>query len=120
MNHDYPSRRKIIVDGMLKKRTKNQMTVGDRVFLISDELARRIRKRNWLIGSTTFLLSLIYLYSMEKFNMPASEVNIGDGVYSQGLSYTFIFISAVVILAVIFLVTAIPKNVQDHIIKELY
>lgn len=90
MNHDYPSRRKIIVDGMLKKRTKNQMTVGDRVFMISNELAIRIRRRNWLIGSTTLILSLIYLYFMEKFDIPISEVQIGDGIYSKGLSYTFI------------------------------
>lgn len=119
MYEEYPSRR-IILDGMIKKRTKNQMTVGDRVFLISNELAIRIRRRNWLIGSTTFLLSLIYLYSMEKFDIPISEVEIGDGVYSEGLSYTFIFMSVVIISAAIIAISAIPKNVQDHIIKELY
>lgn len=43
MYDDYPSRRKIILDGMIKKRTKRQMTAGDRVFLISEELAKRLR-----------------------------------------------------------------------------
>lgn len=120
MYDDYPSRRKIILDGMIKKRTKYQMTVGDRVFLISEELAKRLRVRTIVVVGITLLLSLTYNFFMERYDIPISELKPSSDIFSEALGYTIIFMIVLVIGIAAILLLAIPKNVQDHIIKELY
>ncbi|MFL2076301.1 hypothetical protein ACEN4P_04565 [Marinilactibacillus psychrotolerans] len=120
MYDDYPSRRKIILDGMIKKRTKNQMTVEDRVFLISEDLTKRLRARTILIVGITLLLSLTYNFFMERYDILISELEPSSGIFSEALSYTIVFIIVLGIGFATISLLAIPKNVHDHIIKELY
>lgn len=116
---DNLTRRNVMIYGMMKKRKKNILEVKERNFLITDFLAKRIKLKKWLLGSMTFILSIIYFISIEQYNdIPFAEAE--TEVWIEGLTTTFLFMFSIVIGFIVISMILIPKDSHNHIKKEVF
>ncbi|SEL37009.1 hypothetical protein SAMN04488700_0594 [Carnobacterium iners] len=116
---DRLTKRKIMFNGVMKKREKNVLEVGTKKYLITNFLAKRLRLKNWLLGLMTLVFSLIYLFSIEKYsNVPLDGAN--SYLLIEGLTTTFLFLFSIVIGFIAISVMLIPKELEKYIKNELF
>lgn len=107
------TRRKVMLNGMLKKGKKNILEVGHKNYRISDELAKRIRIKNLLLSFETLVLTFIYLFSVEKYrDMPFKGM---DKYFMEGLNKTFIFLFLVATGFIITSLLLLPEDIEKHV-----
>lgn len=107
------TRRKVMLNGMLKKGNKDILVVGHKEYRISEELAKRIRIKNILLGLETIVYTFIYLFSIEKYrDMPFKGI---DKYFMEGLNKTFIFLFFVAAGFVITSLLLLPKDIEKYV-----
>ncbi|WFA07824.1 hypothetical protein [Tissierella sp. Yu-01] len=110
------TRREVMLNGMIKKGKKNILEVGHKNYRITDELAKRIRIKNLLLGFETVVLTFIYLFSIEKYRDMSFKGM--DKYFMEGLNKTFVFLFLVAAGFIITSLMLLPKDIDNHV-KEL-
>lgn len=107
------TKRKIMLEGMLKKGKENILVVGNKHYHISEELAKRIRIKNFLLSIETVVFSIMYLLSIEKYrDIPFKGM---DKYLTEGLSKTFVFLFFVVAGFILTSYFILPDGVEKHV-----
>lgn len=106
-----------MLNGMPKRGKKNILQVGETTYKISDELDKRLRIKNIILGLEVFVLTLVYLFSIEKYRDISFEGI--DENFIDGLNITFIFMLIVVVAFIITSNLLIPKDIEEHIVEEM-
>lgn len=107
------TRRKVILNGVMKKGSTEILDVGRVSYRITEEMARRMKLKSALLFVQTIVLTLFYLFSIEKFrDIPFKGAD--GAVIAEGLTYTFIFLILMVSAFFITSVLTIPKDLEKH------
>lgn len=107
-------RRDLMLKGHFRKRNKEVFDIGSRSFTISKELRKRLRIRDVLLGFFTVIFTFLYFNAGEKYQDILLK-DAGGKVILEGISLSFMFLFA--LLLMFFTVSAflIPKNLQEHL-----
>ncbi|HCW73454.1 MAG TPA: hypothetical protein DHM90_06260 [Clostridiaceae bacterium] len=110
------TRRKVILSGVMKKGSPQIMDLGGDSYRITDELAKKMKLKSVLLFVQTLVLTLFYLFTMDKFrDIPFKGAD--GAVIAEGLTYTMIFLILMFSAFVITSVMIIPWDVADHMIE---
>lgn len=92
------------------------MDLGGDSYRITDELAKKMKLKSVLLFVQTLVLTLFYLFTMDKFrDIPFKGTD--GAVIAEGLTYTMIFLILMFSAFVITSVMIIPWDVADHMIE---
>ena len=93
------------------------MDVGSASYRITDEMADKMKLKSFLLFTETIALTLLYLFSMDKFrDIPFKGAD--GAVVREGLAYTLIFLFLMVIAFFLTSLLIIPVDVENHM-REL-
>ena len=67
-------RRDLMLKGHFRKRNKEVFDIGSRSFTISNELRKRLRIRDVLLGFFTVIFTFLYLIEVSKYHFEASII----------------------------------------------
>ena len=102
-------RSKVMFQGLLKKGDRSILTVGEKEYKIPETLTKKIRLKNFLLGSETLILTILYRFSMAKFEeIPFKGAD--PEIVKEALMMTFLFLGMV---AVAFLLTSLLLLPED-------
>jgi len=105
------TRSKIMFQGLLKKGDRSILTVGEKEYKIPEILTKKIRLKNFLLGSETLILSLIYLFSMERFDeIPFKGAD--PELVKEGLMMTFLFLGMVAVAFYLTSILLLPEDIH--------
>ena len=96
---------------------KNEMRIGGKSYQITSTLFKRLWLQRVLIGVETFILTLLFGFSTEKYRtipLKGNEHLLGEGI---GIALTFVFGLAGIILITSYLI--LPRNIKEHAV-EIY
>lgn len=112
------TRKNVMFNGIMKKRSKDILMVGKKEYRVTDFLAKRIQRKKWLLGLMTVIFTFIYMFALEPFrDIPFEGVNER---FMEGMSITFLFLAAIVLGFVSISLLLLPKDIEEHVIEEFY
>ena len=112
------TRKNVMFNGIMKKKSKDILVVGKKEFRITDSLVKRIKVKNWLLGLMTFILTFIYMFALEPLrDVPFEGVN---ELFLDGLWMTFLFLAAIILGFVSLSLLLLPKDIEVEVIEEIY
>ncbi|SFO02910.1 hypothetical protein [Proteiniclasticum ruminis] len=103
-----------MLKGHFRKGNKAVFDIGSRSFTISEELRRRLKIRNVLLAFFTVIFSFLYFKAGEKYQDILLK-EAGGKVILEGISLSFMFLLALLLMFLTVSAFLIPKNLQEHL-----